>query len=104
MRQVSKCSLECPGGTSDDLSIVSLSEILADDHHLEMYVGFQSTNQRLGKTSSRFSNDDDRSDDDDVLTLADVVVEEKTEASPFSGQQSAPQIPIIKNGLMADER
>jgi hypothetical protein len=40
MRQVSKCSLEAPGGTSDDLSIVSLSEILAEDHHLEIFAGF----------------------------------------------------------------
>jgi len=30
-RQVSKCSLEGPGGTSEDLSLASLSEILADE-------------------------------------------------------------------------
>lgn len=61
LRQVSKCSLEGPGGTSEDLSIVSLSEIVPSEDH-----------SRLVNDQSSLS---DSPEDDDVLTLRDVVVE-----------------------------
>jgi hypothetical protein len=61
LRQVSKCSLEGPGGTSEDLSIVSLSEILPSEEP-----------SRIVNDRSSLS---DSAEDDDVLTLRDVVVE-----------------------------
>ncbi len=96
MRQVSKCSLEAPGGTSDDLSIVSLSEILAEDHNLEIFAGFQGSKQQ--KLLSR--NVTAYSEDEDVLTLADVVIEEK---NCMEQHQSAPQIPVSKHISVNDE-
>ena len=55
VRQISKCSLEAPGGTSDDFSIVSLSE------NLEEYVNMIIVKQ-----------------DESIISLDDVIIEEKT--------------------------
>lgn len=87
LRQVSKCSLEGPGGTSEDLSIVSLSEIMLGDEQPSLL-----QQNQLSITEQPQSEDNDG---EDVLTLRDVVVEEKPQPDKKELVQSAPQIPVL---------
>lgn len=88
---MSKCSLEGPGGTSEDLSLASLSEILADEHQFEMFMGFQPTQAQ----EHHQSQSDDK---EEVVSLNDVVVEETKEAG-YSKAEEESRVIIVNDKL-----
>ena len=88
---MSKCSLEGPGGTSEDLSLASLSEILADEHQFEMFMGFQ-------PTQAQDHNQSQSDDKEEVVSLNDVVVEETKEAG-YSKVEEESRVIIVNDKL-----